>query len=1016
MKRQPPRDSVNLEKTSKESRRPLRLVLEPLEARRLLAGLNVSVFIDQDGSRNVGVADTAAARRVVFVDLNENGQHDWREPVAFTNDRGVASFSDLAPGEYSVGIVSSGRTQTQTFPVRVDELATNVARGSSTLVASADLAQVWAIDDAGRGQVISSLQVPAVSTIALKGPVVASITVGSEAWLISRDATDFSAVAPQTFTRLELGTGRVVTSEIRGLEGRSIEQLVAAGDRVVAKLQGTRSTELATLSLVEGVPTLGRSTAFTSIVAVAGAPSGALAIIQTPSSSADRPLVGLASTLSILGSDNFAVRSTTALEEEASDVAFSFDGTLVVAALATSGVLVLKNDTGMQPVARLAEAASPLLTQSRDGRIVTGNAGNSSQFIVWDASLWQPIGRTNILSGEQRFASVTPVRDAVIAASGDQLIVTSASGTFASQLSRATTARARVPNEGVGSVQLGLRVESANQPPSTAPISVALMEDAVFRGELRSKVNDADDDALWFSLLSAPSHGRIDLTSTGQWTFSPASNFNGIDHAIVRVFDGQSSSDVAIVLDITAENDPPEELRVELRSVSENVDGSQLGEMGFVTVADVDQDARYKFETSDSRFEVRNGRVYLIPGAVLDFESEPQVNFEIIATEDAISGYQISTTATLTVANMNEPPTAVRILNSSVAENLAGAVIGKIQVEDPEGAEDFEFLVSDSRFMVAGGYLMLRPGVKLDYEEASSISVSLTIAGSQDQPSSVFSLSLTVADANDPPTEIKVRTRTVEEKSAGAIFGDVAVSDQDGELYQYTVSDSRFEVVDGQLKLKDDASLDRKEDDSLLVTVTATSLTSGDTINSDFSISVGLKKSPYQNPIEPRDVNGDGKITPLDALILINRLNSAGPGPLGGDGARGGSGEGPIWFDVNGDGVLSPLDVLIIINWLNRRRLVAIAEQPAEGEAAPPVVSATLAANLPAVQIVDSEVDLKEGLVVSLAVPDATAPIGFGSFAACPAIEFSDLKKWNQLDQELELLLDQLSRERLATS
>ena len=59
MKRQPDRETTNHDRPWKNRRRPIRLVLEPLEARRLLAGLNVSVFIDQDGSRSVDIADTA---------------------------------------------------------------------------------------------------------------------------------------------------------------------------------------------------------------------------------------------------------------------------------------------------------------------------------------------------------------------------------------------------------------------------------------------------------------------------------------------------------------------------------------------------------------------------------------------------------------------------------------------------------------------------------------------------------------------------------------------------------------------------------------------------------------------------------------------------------------------------------------------------------------------------------------------------------------------------------------------
>jgi hypothetical protein len=65
------------------------------------------------------------------------------------------------------------------------------------------------------------------------------------------------------------------------------------------------------------------------------------------------------------------------------------------------------------------------------------------------------------------------------------------------------------------------------------------------------------------------------------------------------------------------------------------------------------------------------------------------------------------------------------------------------------------------------------------------------------------------------------------------------------------------------------------------------------------------------------DVNNDGFVTAIDALGLINSLNSQGPRPLGG---AGGEGEDKKWFpDVNADGYLTAVDVLSIINELSRR-------------------------------------------------------------------------------------------------
>lgn len=71
--------------------------------------------------------------------------------------------------------------------------------------------------------------------------------------------------------------------------------------------------------------------------------------------------------------------------------------------------------------------------------------------------------------------------------------------------------------------------------------------------------------------------------------------------------------------------------------------------------------------------------------------------------------------------------------------------------------------------------------------------------------------------------------------------------------------------------------------------------------------------SPWQSPIEPLDVDQDGLVAPLDALIAINALNSGQSGTLVG---TPGNGDFPV--DITGDGVLSPQDPLFIINHLNR--------------------------------------------------------------------------------------------------
>jgi hypothetical protein len=73
-------------------------------------------------------------------------------------------------------------------------------------------------------------------------------------------------------------------------------------------------------------------------------------------------------------------------------------------------------------------------------------------------------------------------------------------------------------------------------------------------------------------------------------------------------------------------------------------------------------------------------------------------------------------------------------------------------------------------------------------------------------------------------------------------------------------------------------------------------------------------QKPWHHAEAPLDVDGNGYVAPLDALIIINRLNSAGsqtlPKPTG-------SQVPPPYYDTNRDGRLEPVDALLVINFLN---------------------------------------------------------------------------------------------------
>ena len=72
---------------------------------------------------------------------------------------------------------------------------------------------------------------------------------------------------------------------------------------------------------------------------------------------------------------------------------------------------------------------------------------------------------------------------------------------------------------------------------------------------------------------------------------------------------------------------------------------------------------------------------------------------------------------------------------------------------------------------------------------------------------------------------------------------------------------------------------------------------------------------PWQNPVDPTDVDGQYGAAPIDVLMIINDLNAHGPRALTiPPPAAGGP---PPYLDVNGDDFVTPIDVLVVINTLN---------------------------------------------------------------------------------------------------
>lgn len=182
-------------------------------------------------------------------------------------------------------------------------------------------------------------------------------------------------------------------------------------------------------------------------------------------------------------------------------------------------------------------------------------------------------------------------------------------------------------------------------------------------------------------------------------------------------------------------------------------------------------------------------------------------------------------------------PTDILLDNQSVDENLINALIAAITVIDADVGDSHTFSVDDARFEIIGGNLQLAPGQGLNHEAEGAVTLTITAV---DGFGLTFAKAfvITVNDVNEAPTDIVLSASNVDENVDGAVVGALSVVDPDAlDSHTFTVSDNRFEVVTGTLKLKADESLDYETEPSVAVEVTATDL-GGLAISETFALTV----------------------------------------------------------------------------------------------------------------------------------------------------------------------------------
>lgn len=225
------------------------------------------------------------------------------------------------------------------------------------------------------------------------------------------------------------------------------------------------------------------------------------------------------------------------------------------------------------------------------------------------------------------------------------------------------------------------------------------------------------------------------------------------------------------------------------------------------------------------------GEINVAPNSTLDFEATPVITFSVVATDPL--GADAAANVTVSLLDLNEPPTAEFGLFRMLEFTEVGAVIGTINASDPDtdanqvlvyeiiggsGAEDFVINAQTGEISLAR-----LQDVTEDFEKTLQIRVS--DSGAPALSTTVGAVVL-VENQNGAPIVESSTFAINESDEGGAVIGTVTAADDPEQVLTYSIDgDSDLFAIHpetGELTVKEGASFDFETTTQYTVVVVVT--------------------------------------------------------------------------------------------------------------------------------------------------------------------------------------------------
>jgi len=381
------------------------------------------------------------------------------------------------------------------------------------------------------------------------------------------------------------------------------------------------------------------------------------------------------------------------------------------------------------------------------------------------------------------------------------------------------------------SEDLVITINDVNEQPSLPSVDdQSVDEGSTVIGALSA--TDPEGDSLTYDIKSgSPNAALFDVSGT-TLSLASAIDFEALpvgfadqgdgtasSNVTVEVTDGEFTREQTFTITVNDVNEQPSLPSLDDQSVDEG--GTVIGTL---SASDPEEDSL----TFDIKSGSPNAALFSVSGTTLslasaiDFEALPAgfadqgdgtatANVTVEVTDGELTREQ---TFAITVNDVNEQPSLPSLDDQSVDEG--DTAIGTLSATDPEG-DSLTFSIksgsaNEALFDVSGTTLSLSSPIDFEALPAGfadqndgTATADATVEVTDGEHTTEETFTITVNDLDDvnlPPIDLALSRTVVNAGQSGAVVGALIVTDPDDTAHSFTFSDSRFEVVNGYLKLK----------------------------------------------------------------------------------------------------------------------------------------------------------------------------------------------------------------------